>query len=315
VPKQAAKAFSPAGISSFFEICDTTADGKSITDLEHVGSRGGGFGLQKGVSTTVSASKAKTNSISVYINGKPAPEAETTRTALQMLLSKADNAYDVVAKHEVEVPIGAGFGTSAGGALTAGLALSKALELPLTFNQIGKIAHVAEIKCKTGLGTVGPLMIGGCILTVEPGAPGISVIDRIPLSQKYVIVAGVFGPTPTKQVLSSAEKRREINRYGRRTLEAILAEPTLENFLACCWGFAEKAGFATERVRQLVRLAEKAGAVGAAQNMIGEAVHAVAHEENAERVAEAFKQLLPEKNILVAKIDLQGARLVEHEKV
>jgi pantoate kinase len=280
-----------------------------------VGSRGGGFALQKGVLTKVSVSEAETTSIRVYINGKLEPEAETTKTALQMLLSKADGAYDVVAKHEVEVPIGAGFGTSAGGALTASLALSKALELPLTFNQIGKIAHVAEVRCKTGLGTVGPLMIGGCILTVEPGAPGISVIDRIPLSSEYVVVAGVFGATLTKQVLSSVEKRWEVNRYGRKTLEAILAEPTLENFLACCWNFAEKAGFATERVKQLVRLAEKAGAVGAAQNMVGEAVHAVAHEENAAKIAEAFKQLLPKEKILVAKIDLQGARLVEHEKV
>jgi pantoate kinase len=116
-------------------------------------------------------------------------------------------------------------------------------------------------------------------------------------------------------VLSSAEKRREVNRYGRKTLEAILAEPTLENFLACCWDFAEKTGFATERVRQLVRLAEKAGAVGAAQNMVGEAVHALAHEKNAENIAEAFKQLLPNEKILVAKIDLQGARLIGHEKV
>ena len=84
-------------------------------------------------------------------------------------------------------------------------------------------------------------------------------------------------------------------------MKAILNEPTLENFLACCWDFAEKAGFATERVRRLVRLAEKAGAVGAAQNMVGEAVHAVVHEENAENVAEAFKQLLPNEKILVVK--------------
>ena len=313
--KQTACAFAPAGISSFFEICDRTADGKPILDLEHVGSRGGGFGLQKGVWTTVSASEAKTTSIRFYINGKLAPEAETTKTALQMLLSKTGGVYDVVVKHEVEVPIGAGFGTSAGGALTAGLALSKALDLPLTFNQIGKIAHVAEIRCKTGLGTVGPLMISGCILTVEPGAPGISIIDRIPLSPDYVVVAGVFGPTPTKQVLASAEQRLAVNRYGKKTLEAILAEPTLENFLACCWDFAEKTGFATDRVKQLVRSAERAGAVGAAQNMVGEAVHAVTGVENAERIAEAFKQLLPNEKIIVAKIDLQGARLVEHEKV
>jgi pantoate kinase len=158
-------------------------------------------------------------------------------------------------------------------------------------------------------------MLGGCILTVEPGAPGISVIDRIPLSDNYVVVAGVFGSTPTKQVLASAEKRREVNRWGRKTLEAILAEPSVENFMACCLDFAEKAGFMTARVRQLVKLAEKAGAVGAAQNMVGEAVHAVTLEGNAAEIAEAFKQVLPNEKILVAKIDFQGARLVKHEKV
>lgn len=313
--KKTVKASAPAGISSFFEICDSTSDGKPIADLERVGSRGGGFGIQKGVLTEVTVSEAKINCIHVFINETLAPEADTTKTVLQMLLSRAERAYNVVVNHEVEVPIGAGFGTSAGGALTAGLALSKALDLPLTFNQIGRIAHVAEVQCKTGLGTVGPLMLGGCVLTVEPGAPGISVIDRIPLSDKYMIVAGVFGSTPTKQVLASAEKRREVNRYGRKTLEAILAEPSVENFMACCLDFAEKAGFMTARVRRLVKLAEKAGAVGVAQNMVGEAVHALALEENAGEIAEAFKQVLPNEKILVAKIDFQGARLIGHEKV
>jgi pantoate kinase len=313
--KKGVKAFSPAGISSFFEICDRTDDGKPIADLERVGSRGGGFGIQKGVLTDVTVSEAKVNCIRVFINGKLAPEAETTKTVLQMLLKNVERAYDIVVNHKVEVPIGAGFGTSAGGALTAGLAFSKALDLPLTYNQIGRIAHVAEVRCKTGLGTVGPLMLGGCILTVEPGAPGISVIDRIPLSDDYMIVAGVFGSTPTKQVLASAEKRREVNRYGRKTLEAILAEPSVENFMACCLDFAEKAGFMTPRARQLVKLAEKAGAVGAAQNMVGEAVHAVTLEENVAEIAEAFKQVLPNEKILVSKIDFQGARLVKHEKV
>jgi pantoate kinase len=315
LPKTVWKAFSPAGISSFFEICDKTEDGTPIADLERVGSRGGGFGIQKGVLTEVSVSEARVNRIRVFINGKLAPEAETTRTVSQMLLSKAGKFYDVMINHKVDVPIGAGFGSSAAGALTVGLALSKALELPLTYNQIGRIAHVAEVQCKTGLGTVGPLMLGGCILTVEPGAPGISVIDRIPIRDDYVVVAGVFGSTPTKQVLASAEKRREVNRWGRKTLEAILAEPSVENFMACCLEFAEKTGFMTQRVRQLVKLAEKAGAIGAAQNMVGEAVHALALEENAGNIAEAFKQVLPNEKILAAKIDFQGARLVGHEKV
>ena len=305
-------AFAPAAISSFFEICDTTSDGKPIADLERVGARGGGFGLQNGVLTEVSVSNAKRNSVKVFINSKPAPEAETSRTVIQMLLEKAGATYEVIVKHEIEVPIGAGFGTSAGGALTAGLALKEALRLPLTYNQIGKVAHIAEIRCQTGLGTVSSLTVsGGCVLVIEPGAPGICVIDRIPLWPGYAVVTAFFGSRQKKTVLSSPEKKREVNRWGKKTMQAILDEPTLENFLVSCWEFAEKTGLATERIRKLVKLAEKAGAVGAAQNMIGEAVHAIVLEENAFEVAEAFKQVSPKGEVLVSKIDFQGARLVE----
>jgi len=305
-----AKAFSPAGISSFFEICDTEANGSPISDLEKIGARGGGFGIQKGVTTQIDVSKAESNNIHISINDRDSPEAETTRTVAQMLLEKTSESHEVFIKHSVEIPIGAGFGSSAAGALTTALALSKALGLDLTYNQLGRIAHVAEIKCKTGLGTVGPLMLGGCVLTIEPGAPGIAIIDRIPISTDYVIVAGVFGPTPTKEVLSSPEKRLAVNKWGRKTLQKILSEPSLENFMVCCRDFAEKTGFMTERVKTLIRLAEKAGAIGAAQNMVGEAVHALATLENAENVAQAFKRLLPRDKILVAKIDTQGARLI-----
>ncbi|MEM3642224.1 MAG: hypothetical protein QXH37_09920, partial [Candidatus Bathyarchaeia archaeon] len=106
-------------------------------------------------------------------------------------------------------------------------------------------------------------------------------------------------------------KRLAVNKWGRKTLEKILSEPSLENFLACCREFAEKAGFMTERVHSLVRLAEKAGVIGVAQNMVGEAVHALATSENVEKVIQAFKQVLPEEKILVAQVDIQGARLIE----
>ncbi|MGQ9529877.1 MAG: pantoate kinase [Candidatus Bathycorpusculaceae bacterium] len=309
--KVAAKAFSPAGISSFFEICNTLPNGRPILDLERVGARGGGFGIQKGVTTEVFLEENEVSSINVFINGKMAPRAETTKTVAQTLLKKVSTPHKVIIRHKVDVPIGAGFGSSAAGALTTALALSKALDLKLTYNQLGRIAHVAEVKCKTGLGTVGPLMLGGCIITLEPGAPGIAIIDRIPITTDYAIVAGVFGPIPTREVLSSQEKRLAVNKWGRKTLEKILAEPSLENFLTCCWEFAQETGFATERVHALVKLAEKADAIGAAQNMVGEAVHALTTLENAEKVAQAFKRVLPKNNVLVAPVDIQGARLIE----
>ena len=148
------------------------------------------------------------------------------------------------------------------------------------------------------------------MLVVEPGAPGICQLDRIPITSDYVIVAGYLQTKIPKTILSSPEKKKEINSYGKKALDAILAKPNLENFMECCWEFAQKAGFATDNIRQLVAAAKKAGAVGAAQNMIGEAVHALVLEENANSVAEAFKQTLPPQQVLVSKIDFQGARLI-----
>src|SRR3989337_905873 len=242
---KASKAFSPAGISSFLEIGDKTADGKVISDPERVGARGGGFVIKKGVHTQVKVLEAKGNSVEIFINGKPAPEAATSRAVSESLLAKTKNNYAITILHKVEVPIGAGFGSSAAGALGVALALSEALDLKLTCNQLGRIAHAAEVKCKTGLGTVGPILLGGCIVTVEPGAPGYGIIDRIPITSGYSVVTGTFDSVSTKQGLSSPETRENVNRWGRKTLEAIMEEPSLENFLACCLDFAEKTAFMT----------------------------------------------------------------------
>ncbi len=309
--KRTAKAFAPGAISSFFEIHNTNPDGSPITQLERIGARGGGFGLHCGVHTQVTVEKAATNSIQVTINGQPAADAKVTQNVTQAILSLTDKKYAVKVDHRIDVPIGMGFGTSAGGALTTGLALGEALRLPLTYNQIGKIAHAAEIQSQTGLGTVSSLTVGGgLILVTEPGAPGICRVDRIPISPDYMVVAGFYNTKISKALLSSPQRTAEINRFGKQTLERILAEPSLENFLDSCWTFAQNAGFASAGIRELVRLAVKAGAVGAAQNMIGEVVHAVVLVENAVSVAEAFKQVLPEKQVLICKVDFQGARLI-----
>jgi pantoate kinase len=309
VPKRS-RAFCPAGISSFFEICDRTSDGKLITDPEQIGARGGGFSPDKGVSTEVTVAEAEEKQVQVFINGESCPGAETTKSVVEMLTEKISEKYAVTVIHNVEVPIGAGFGSSAAGALGAALALSKALGINLTYNQLGRIAHAAEVKSRTGLGTVGPLLFGGCGLTIEPGAPGIARLDRIPVSPDHRLVVGTFRPYPTKEMLSSPEKREIINKWGRKTLKKILAEPSLENFMVACKEFALGTGFATRRVQKLMELSEKAGAIGAAQNMLGEAVHALVSVDSIEAVHEAFKKLLPKEKILIANIDFQGARLI-----
>jgi len=310
--KRKASAFSPSGISSFFEICDRRADGAPIKDLAKIGARGGGFAFDKGVLTNVTVEDSERNSIEIYINGRPALEASTTRKIVEKLVEIHQHPCKTLVKHEVAVPIGAGFGTSAAGALTAALALNETLNLNLTYNGLAMIAHETEIECKTGLGTVVPLTIGGFVLTVEPGGPGYAIIDRIPISPDYRLVVGVYGSIYTKKALTDEKKREAVNAWGNVTLKKILKKPSLENFLMCCREFARKTGFATKRVEELFKLADEAGAVGAAQNMIGEAVHAVVYKEDVERVVEAFSRVLPKEKILVGKIEWQGARLISN---
>jgi len=306
-----ARAFSPAGISSFFQICDTQPDGKPITNLERVGARGGGFGLKKGVFTEVRVAKSKTKSVKVFINGRRAPEAETTRTVVDtMLLERVDSLYSVEVEHRVEVPISAGFGTSAAGAVGTALALCRALNLSLTFRDIGRIAHIAEVRCKTGLGTVSGILFGGCVIVLEPGAPDHGSVDRIPITLDYHVISGVFQPRLTSEFLKSTKNRAIINEMGQKTLESILAEPSLENFMHSCKEFALKTGLATKRVTKLMTAAERAGAIGAAQNMLGEAVHALVKKDKVKSVVKAFEKVLPPDKIVVAEVSLQGAQLV-----
>jgi pantoate kinase len=280
-----------------------------IANPEQIGARGGGFALNKGVSTEVIVTKAEEKHVRVFINGKCSPEAETSKSVVELLTAKLSEDYEIKIRHCVEVPIGAGFGSSAAGALGAALALNKALSLHLTYNQLGTLAHIAEVKCRTGLGTVGPLMFGGCGLTIEPGAPGLSHLDRIPVSPDHRIIAGTFRPYATRKLLASQERRKKINECGRKTLRKILTKPSLENFMVACKQFAVGTGFVTKRVQNLMELSEKAGAIGAAQNMLGEAVHALVTVDKMESVHDAFRKLLPEEKIIMGKIDLHGARI------
>ncbi len=305
-----AEAFSPAGISSFFEICDRDRQGRLIVNPLRIGARGGGFVISKGNTAKIKVKKAEATGISIYINRRLAPEAKTTETVVKKILSRAEGAYKVIVEHNVEVPIGAGYGASGAGALAAGLALNEALGLRLTYNEVGRIAHVAEVECKTGLGTVAPLMLGGAVVTVKSGGPGLCSIDRIPLKPNHRIVSGCFSPIATKTVLASPNVMRRVNRFGRRTLNEILKETNIQNFMASCKRFAVDVGLMSSRVRRLIDAMERAGAIGATQNMVGEAAHAVVDEDRVRKVVEASRKLLPSEKICVANIELTGARLI-----
>lgn len=305
-----ASAFAPSGISGFFEICDRDRLGHPLTNPLKIGAKGGGFGLAKGVKTTVIVNVASENRLEIIINGKEEPNAQTTRTVVERLLKLTAKSYDIRVEHIVETPIGAGFGTSAAGTVSCGIALATAIKLRVTFNRILQEAHIAEVLCHTGLGSVEGLGGGGLVLIVKSGAVGYGKVDRIIIPQDLKIVAGCFSSIDKKTVLLAPEKHETINRLARETMRRIRLNPTLEIFLENCKYFALNTGLASDRCRELITVAEKAGAIGASQNMIGEAVHAVTTLKNLKAVYTAFLSFLPEEKILVTDIEFSGAHLL-----
>ncbi len=117
-------------------------------------------------------------------------------------IGESDVKWHISVDHAVEVPIGAGYGASAVGAVSTAMALSKALGIHFTLNQIGQLAHTAEIRSATGLGTVSGVIRGGAILILEPGAPGYDRVDWLPLNPSHRIVTASFDPFPKKTSFS-----------------------------------------------------------------------------------------------------------------
>lgn len=289
---------------------DREADGTLISNPLRIGARGGGFVISRGVKTEVRVEKKRKDDVTVYLNRQLSKEAKTTETVVRMILGRAEVHAKVSVRHSTDLPIGCGYGTSAAGALSTAFALCQALDLDMTYNQMGQVAHVAEVRCKTGLGTVGPLMVGGHVVTVQAGAPGFNVIDRIPIDSSYRIVTGWFGPISKPNVLSSQTWRLVINRHGRLAARAILKKPTAESFLIVCRKFADNIGFMTERLHRLVSAMENSGAIGVTQNMLGEAAHALVEEKRERKVCEAAKRFLPRERVFSTSTDFQGPKLI-----
>jgi len=307
----ASEATCPAGISSFFEICETDYAGNSITDPARIGARGGGFAISNGVTSKVATRRASKSRVNIRINLKPAPEAQTTRWAINKILRSREAVLDVRVDLRLRVPIGAGFGTSAAGTLASCLALVNAVNFPMTLNDLGRITHIAEVVNKTGLGTASAMLTGGFVLVTEPGAPGIGSVDRLLYPQDHVVLCAYLGPIATRDVLSRSDLANMVNPAARRAMAGIRLKPELYTFLSEARQFGETVGFQSPNVARLIQATVSAGAIGAAQNMIGEAVHGVIQSDKADRALIKLRKEFPSATIFVSNLDTRGVRLVE----
>ncbi len=288
-----ASAFAPGHITGFFEPVEHG-------ELERCGSMGCGVVIARGVYTNVEAREAEENALHVYLNGEEGKYPVTEEVAMEVL-DMADKNYKVEVFHEVEVPVGQGFGTSAAGALGTALSMSRAMNLPLTVNQCGGIAHRAEVKNKTGLGDVIAEGTGGLVMRLQAGAPGVGVVDRIPCEDH--VVAWVVGePLETRAVLAERGRRKAIASAYGKSMQSLLKHPTPENFLQASRRFALDSGLMGEEVHSAVKILEEKG-IPASMVMLGNSVFTLTSDP--EMVQDAL-----DYPSIIAEIDHLGVRLI-----
>lgn len=296
-------AFVPAHISGFFQPCFAKAP-------DRTGSRNGGVCLDLGVLTEVRVKPADRTKVRISIDGKRAPEAKTTLSAVEQLLNVAGGSFEIDVGHFCKVPVGAGYGASGAGALGAVLALSKALGLWVPRQKLTVMAHVAEVTCGTGLGDVGAQVLGGLVIGLQPGAPPYGRWKQIPTPQDLRVVSATLAPLSTRKLLRDARFRRRANKLGANAVKNMIEHPTIKGFTLTSQEFAEGLGFLDKEMKNLILAAERTGAIGASQVMLGRAVFALARGSNVESVKNAFLDVLSPEQVMVSGVDLKGPRFV-----
>ena len=137
------------------------------------------------------------------------------------------------------IDLGKGYAVSAAAVLAYSV-LSGLLRGSGFIEDYASYAHEAEIIYRTGLGDVLAIYYGGAEIRVKPGAPGIGAVKHLIIRDEPCILACVLpGGEDTPAMLSRITS--ETYSYGKKLLEELIENPTLEAFF-------EKAQLFTRRI-------------------------------------------------------------------
>jgi len=297
-------AFSPGHITGFFE---KPKNRKLDTDLLCYGSKGAGFSFKKGVTTSVELYKSKKKWYEIYINNSLTTNAEVSKWVVKYYLDKFDFDFYIKINHFIDIPIGYGLGTSGAGALSLTYALNKALNTNLSKEYAAQIAHIAEIECNTGLGTVISEFYGGLEIRTSFGAPGIGKLTKIELNNYKAIILCI-SPLSTKQILTNYSNNA--NSLGEKMVEQLLLSKDVNFFLRMSHQFADflglTKGICAKPIEELKRLG-----VDSSMGMFGETIFTLVPPNEVSSVTSVLKKF--PGTLIVSDIDNRGALIEDFD--
>ncbi|MHA1110720.1 MAG: pantoate kinase [Promethearchaeota archaeon] len=289
----------PHRISGFFQIVES-GGGRPVDDLSRIGSMGGGPSLSNYGRTNIKIKKylkpMESSRCTITINGSESTKtARTTFYVFSHYTSLIKRPVDIEIHHEYELPLGAGYGSSGCGAIGSSFGLNYLLNVGLSYNQAGRIAHIAEVMNKTGLGTVGGQLTGGISITTKAGFP--FELDRIFCPPDIKIVCGSFGSIPTQSIIGDPLHKSRIKEAGARAMNSLLKNPIFPEFIKISQQFVSDIKILEpadmHEVRELIAELNKLGVFGASMNQLGKSVYCFCRPSEIKIVNEVFNSFTP----------------------
>ncbi len=283
--------FVPSHLTGFFQI------------VEHKnpllkGSRGAGVVIDRGVLTTIKTS-SKDHKLEIKIKGlKKHFQEDITKKTVDLIKKWFPFTSGLKIQHQIGVPLGCGFGSSAALALGTSLGLSRVLDLPLTFNQAAGIAHQAEIELGSGLGDLIAETSGGIVMRIKEGSPEFGKLDKIIAPPLYVICK-VLGPLDTSSIIHNSRHKQNINHWGKLMLQQLLKKPNAEKFMALSLDFAQKTSLMNSEIKDIVEVLNEE-TLGSSMAMLGNTAFALSNT--------------PDTSIedsIIGKIDFNGIKVLK----
>ena len=302
-PLCTAKAFSPGHITGFIEKPEKIKYNDS--NNLYIGSKGAGFSIDRGITTTVKIFDHDLVNYQISINGKRVQDAEVSRWVIKQYLRLTDQRCFINIEHESTIPIGFGLGSSGAAALSLSYALNDAFNTGLSTIEAAQIAHNAEIACKTGLGTVIAEFAGGFEIRTNAGAPGVGTIEKIELENHKVLIFCI-SQISTKSFLSRNHCVLT-NGLGEKMLKNLKASKDTCNFLKLSYCFANHLGLTEGKCKLPIQMLRARG-FDSGIALFGETLFTLVSSDQIEEAKGCLESF--NGNLIICNIDNEGARML-----
>jgi len=240
--------------------------------------------LRTGVTTRVIVRRSPKSTVSASFNDRQLSEKSVSFYVTRKYLGLSRKRWNISITHTSRLPTGCGYGTSGAGALGLSLALNEAIGQSLNKLEAAQVAHISEIACKTGLGTVTSVFSGGFGLRTSPGAPGVGKITSLPVPKTLRLVTATFGPMATSRILRNDLLKNRVNTCGTALIERFDVRHLQTSFMELSRMFADCLSLMSRRLGRVIDRVDSTGFTSS-MVMLGESLFCMVPIDDAGEIA------------------------------